>query len=62
MMKEWREKMAGRDPVLKFHRLNPATENMERGIKASNQIDKTAGRSYILFKTIIVFFLNNQIS
>ncbi|XP_063727081.1 uncharacterized protein LOC134854663 [Symsagittifera roscoffensis] len=43
MMKEWREKMAGRDPVLKFHRLNPATENMERGIKASNQIDKTAG-------------------
>jgi len=43
LMKEWRGKLGGRDPVLRFHRVNPQTEAMERGHKASNQIDRTRG-------------------
>ena len=42
-MKAWRVKLGGRDPVLRFHRVNPQTEAIERGPKASNQQDRTKG-------------------
>ncbi|XP_075256484.1 uncharacterized protein LOC142348835 isoform X2 [Convolutriloba macropyga] len=43
LMKAWRVKLGGRDPVLRFHRVNPQTEAIERGPKASNQQDRTKG-------------------